>query len=192
MKCEYCGQEIPMESEFVLDDHYFCSKQHRYSWQNANENLSIQTPRKDKTNYKKIIIITISVVVIIAGFMIGLKMADIFYKSETSIDKQLMNTAKEINKSCPIYIDKDTRLDNTISGPGKTLAYNYTLVNLQVNEVDIEALKGYIRPRILNIIKTLPEMKDMRENGVTFIYRYSYKNSIYAFDLKITPNDYRD
>jgi len=192
MKCEYCGQEIPMESEFVLDDHYFCSKQHRYSWQNANENLSIQTPRKDKTNYKKTIIITISVVVIIAGFMIGLKMADIFYKSETSIDKQLMNTAKEINKSCPIYIDKDTRLDNTISGPGKTLAYNYTLVNLQVNEVDIEALKGYIRPRILNIIKTLPEMKDMRENGVTFIYRYSYKNSIYAFDLKITPNDYRD
>ena len=48
-----------------------------------------------------------------------------------TFDKQMMKTASEINKSCPIMVDAETRLDNTVALPNKTIQYNYTLVNIE-------------------------------------------------------------
>ncbi len=37
-----------------------------------------------------------------------------------------MEIASEINKSCPMMIDKETQFDNALAMPGKVFQYNYT------------------------------------------------------------------
>lgn len=44
----------------------------------------------------------------------------------TSIEKELRESANELNKNCPVMIDSETRLDNTIVIDAKTFQYNYT------------------------------------------------------------------
>jgi len=53
----------------------------------------------------------------------------LFFKAP-SFDKVMMKAASELNKTCPIMVDKETRLDNAVSLPGQIFQYNYTLVNM--------------------------------------------------------------
>lgn len=107
-----------------------------------------------------------------------------------SFDKVMMNAASEINKTCPIMVDRETRLDNVIALPENTLQYNYTLINLTKDQVNIDELKEYIKPAIINNIKTNPDMKAYRENKTTMAYYYKDKNGISLFKLTVTAEDY--
>ena len=53
--------------------------------------------------------------------------------------------AADINKrgGFPKMIDAETRLDRVSGGPGKKLTYNYTLVNLRANQVNLAALSKF-------------------------------------------------
>ena len=44
----------------------------------------------------------------------------LFFKPQ-SYDKVMMQAASELNKTCPIMVDQDTRLDNAIALPGNVL-----------------------------------------------------------------------
>ena len=107
------------------------------------------------------------------------------------IDKILMSTASEMNKTCPVMIDSMTRLDNTIAFPGKVLQYNYTLVSLGKSDADTIKAKAFLEPRILNTIRTSPQMKYLREHETTFNYYYKDKNGMYFFSIEITPDRYK-
>lgn len=114
-----------------------------------------------------------------------------FLFNYSSIDKKLVNVASELNKSCPIMIDSETRLDNSIALPNKTFQYNYTLVSIDDKNADVEALKSYLNPIILNTITTNPDMKEFRENNVILVYNYKDKNSKHLFKLTFYPNQYK-
>jgi len=101
-----------------------------------------------------------------------------------------MKTASEINKSCPMMIDSDTRLDNAISLPSNIFQYNYTLVNMEKETIDIDMLKGYLEPNITNFVRTNPDMKFQREKKVTVNYYYKDKNGNYLFKISVTPEQY--
>jgi len=131
----------------------------------------------------------------IAGIIIGAVIYQLighFMFPAPSIDQQLMKVADELNKNCPIMVDKETRLDNTVAGVGKTLAYNYTLVNLAKEDLDIDGMKASLWPILVNNVKYHEEMKTFRENDVTLKYYYKDREGIFVLSLEITPSDYKN
>jgi hypothetical protein len=97
----------------------------------------------------------------------------------------------EVNKTCPKMIDKETRLDNTIALSDRTIQYNYTMVNLEKESIDIDYFEENLKPIILNEVKTNPGLKNFRENKVTMSYYYKDKNGKFLIKLKFNPDSYK-
>jgi len=165
--CSSCGYELPkVTSEQVVSD---------------------IPAKKAKRKYTKSQIVGIIVGTVVAAIVSVLVQQ---WLSPT-IDKVMMKTASELNKTCPIMLDADTRLDNVLALPNKTFSYNYTLVNYEKEMVDTIALKNYLMPNIINNIKTNPEMKFVRDAGVIMKYYYKDKNGNYLLSIIATPEQYK-
>jgi ribosomal protein L37E len=108
-----------------------------------------------------------------------------------SLDKQLMAAASELNKTCPIIVDVETQLDNTVALPDNTFQYNYTLVRLDKSAIDSIKLKANLEPSIIEQLKTNPQMKFFRENNVTMNYLYKDMNKQYIALISIKPEMYQ-
>ena len=59
---------------------------------------------------------------------------------KTDIQTMLMLTAEEMNKMCPMTVDQDTRLDNVVVLSNKTIQYNYTWVNFELEDLDLSII----------------------------------------------------
>ncbi|MDC9722946.1 MAG: zinc ribbon domain-containing protein [Urechidicola sp.] len=112
------------------------------------------------------------------------------FPNSDSLDKTLMKVASEINKTCPIMIDSETRLDNTISLPDKILQYNYTAINIVKDSLNIDDAKNQLEPNIINIVKNNPQMKTLKDYKTTFNYYYKDKNGKFLFIISVTPDKY--
>jgi hypothetical protein len=141
-----------------------------------------------KKNTTSIIATTVGIIVaaVVSKFVVN------YFNDSMSFDEQLMQVSQEINKHCPFMIDQDTRLDNTIGGPGNSFTYNYTLVNYFAEEVDVDELKERIEPQMIMNIKTSPDMEQFRENNVTLLYKYRDKAGNFIFEIKISPGKYKE
>jgi hypothetical protein len=109
-----------------------------------------------------------------------------------SFDKAMMQAASELNKTCPIMIDKETRLDNAVALPGNVFQYNYTLVNAVKDSIDLKSFEDYMQPLILNIVKTNPDLKLFRDNKVTMTYSYNDMNGVFITKISITKDLYTE
>ena len=176
-KCNKCGNENAYISKYCWNCGYELLIQ--------KEVQSAQKPIK-KIDIKKLIgMIICAIAFIIAYFLIQ----PLF--STPNIDKELMKVASEINKSCPIMIDNETRLDNTMALPSKTLQYNFTLISMEKETVDSIELKSYLEQNIKNNVRTNPDMKFFRDKKITTNYYYKDKNGIYLFTISATPEQYK-
>lgn len=102
----------------------------------------------------------------------------------------LNDAASELNKSCPMMVDKITRLDNAMVMPNNEFQYNYTLINSEEGDVDINALETNLRPVLENMIHTNPDLKFFRDNNTTMSYVYNDKNGIFLLKIDIHPDEY--
>jgi hypothetical protein len=210
LRCPKCGNFNEVKTEYMI----FCPVCHKKldnnytDWIKFNPDKTFEdfkqlictteiteTPvKKSKTfNTKRIkywigFAVTLSIFYAI-GQIGGEKIIGLFKSS--SFDKALMLTASEINKTCPVMVDKATRLDNTIALPGNVFQYNYTLIGLVKDSVDIEGLKKYLEPTIRNFVKSSPEMKSLRDNKTTIRYYYKDKTGIYLFAISVEPEKYQ-
>ena len=142
----------------------------------------------DKSKGKK----TIGIIVGIVAFgLTYFGVQQIFFKAPT-FDKAMMEAASELNKTCPIMVDQDTRLDNAAALPGNIFQYNYTLVNLDKSEVNIDTVKKYVEPGLINNVKTNPDLKGYRDNKVTVAYNYKDKNGVFVLKINVTPDLYAE
>ena len=57
-----------------------------------------------------------------------------------SIEQALRKMSDQVNKQMPKVIDRDTRLDNIVAGPGARFSYNYTITSASSRDVDRPAL----------------------------------------------------
>ncbi len=124
------------------------------------------------------------------GLTVAILVQQYFFKPP-SFDKQMMQMASELNKTCPVMVDAETRLDNAVALPEKTFQYNYTLVNMVKDSIDIVSIEEYLKPVILNTIKTNPDLKSFRDNNVIMSYNYKDKNSMHILKLTFTPDHYK-
>src|SRR5690349_10403739 len=121
---------------------------------------------------KKSLVLYITMIATLAAFMT----AQSFCNMKPSFDKAMIQTASEFNKSCPMMVDKETRLDNAIALPGKIFQYNYTLVNLEKSAIDVDRLKSILEPMVVSKASSEPGLKTFRDNDVTMRYNYKDKN----------------
>ncbi len=124
-------------------------------------------------------------------YIAGIILLTTFASCDKVIDAKLTATANELNKTCPIMVDKETRLDNLMALPGKILQYNYTLVNYARTDIDTVKLKGAIMPGMIQGMKTMPDLKYMRDNKVTMSYQYKDKNGAYLMRIVLKPETYQ-
>lgn len=210
LKCAKCGYFNEVKTEYLV----FCSNCHKkldpnYSdWIRINPDKSfddftqkfctteiIEIPVKKVNSgtprrMKLLIGFAITFAIFYAIGQFGGEKIVRFIKGAT-YDKALMQSASEINKTCPIMVDASTRLDNTIALPGNVFQYNYTLVSMVKNSVNITELKKYLEPRITNLVKSSPEMKSMRDNKTIIKYSYKDKTGMYLFDISVKPEQYQ-
>lgn len=197
MKCEFCNMEIVSGSEVEENGHYFCNSLHRYNWRNTDiDNLNTQPnkkavkPSKVKLSPEKIIII----IFVVLGSSLGPTLfhyADNLLGEKNKVDPAIMASVNTMNKSLPVMIDAETRLDNVLALPGQQFLYNYTLVNYSRNSFDTTLAQTQLRPRMINLYKTSPDLKLFRDYGFKVICTYRYKDGGYAMRITINPEEYK-
>lgn len=94
---------------------------------------------------------------------------------------------REINKKLPMMVDKETRLDSTTPGPGRMLAYNYTLVNYTASQLSDQWLNTFQR----KVVKTScrQKQKNLLSNKISMRYRYSSADGYMVRNFIINPTD---
>ncbi len=107
-----------------------------------------------------------------------------------STDRILQESVERMNKNYPMMIDEYTRIDEVTIPSDKTIQYNYTLVSLTKEEFNKGEIQEQIEPFIINGVKSDPQMKELRDKGITFIYFYQDKNGEFAYQFRVTPEMY--
>lgn len=140
------------------------------------------------TNKTKIISAVISVV---AFFVVYYIIQFFFIGNKSSFQNEMEKASQEINKMCPQMIDSETRLDNSTVFPNKVMQYNYTLINMNSGEIDLEEMEQYLKESILNNVKTNPDLKIYRDNDATLNYLYKDKRGVFLLKIEIPPSLYK-
>ena len=178
--CIECGFELPKIIKEVVPE--------------------VQTTVKPKKKRKYVsLLVIISLIVItlsVLGYFTYQKLVEnkVFATIENVINtakNPLQLIANEMNKSCPMMVDEETRLDK-VTLPSKTVfQYNYTLINYEKTEIDTVKIKSNLEQNIIQLIKTNPQMEYQRQNNVTMNYIYNDKNGDYIMSIIITPELYK-
>lgn len=177
-KCEKCNKLNSNLSKFCSQCGYDLPKE---------KVVNISNIRISDKKYKSKIL---PIIVGIIAFGITFFAIQKLLKNPQTFDKAMMEAASEINNSCPIMVDNDTRLDNTVAMSNNVFQYNYTLVNLEKSEINLEELRNFIEPNVVNNLKTNPDMKAFKENKVTMVYNYKDKNGEFILKINVTPEKY--
>jgi hypothetical protein len=108
-----------------------------------------------------------------------------------SLENKLKEAAIELNKSCPMMVDSETRFDSAMTVSSSEFQYNYTLVNLKPDDIDPEQLIEVLKPLLVNNIAINPDLNMFRDNDVTLTYLYKDMNGDFFAKIPVTPADYR-
>ncbi|MBN2639685.1 MAG: hypothetical protein JXR65_11445 [Bacteroidales bacterium] len=209
LKCNNCGHYNEVKSEYMV----FCANCNK-KLNNSFSEWVKRNPEKSFDDYKQVVCTTekaeikeqkpkskkvkslkywIGFAVAFAIFYAigqigGEKIVDLFRKP--LIDRVLMKTASEINKTCPVMVDQYTRLDNAVVLPDKVFQFNYTLLNIDTESVNINELKKNLEPSIINYVRTSPQIQKLRDEKVTINYNYRNDSGAYLFTISVKPEDY--
>jgi hypothetical protein len=131
------------------------------------------------------------VIAILIGGAIGKGVIQSFYNSESNgdFDKSLMKVSSQLNENLPMMIDRETRLENTMGGPGKKFTYYYRLVNYEAEEIDLAEFNRNVATTVRRNAINNKQLKLMFKKGVTVIYNYNGKNGKFIADIRITPSE---
>lgn len=130
---------------------------------------------------------------IVFGTIVGfLLVQQLFFSTEEPInyDAVLEKSAEGVNRNCPMMVDDETQLVNAEALPGKVFQYNYKLIRMKKEGVNIDEIKRILEPNIMRVVARNPELKNFRDNGVTMAYQYKDMDGEYLFEIKVTPEQY--
>ena len=148
-----------------------------------NQNLDSPIAKKEKKKQPIGTIIGVVIGVLFSLFLTGNYFAP-------SIDSKLVDFSTNFNKNCPMNIDQFTRIDNTIVLPNKTIQYNYTIIGTSKENVDLTIFEETVFPRLLQTVKTIPDLKVFRDNEVTLKYNYNDESGTYVTSYSVMPSMY--
>ncbi len=104
------------------------------------------------------------------------------------VDQLLAETTAKLNKHIPLQVDEETRLDG-VSAENKTLIYEYTLLNYEKAELNLEILKSNIAPVVKKGACTEASMKPLFDSGINVHYHYKGKHGESLMMIKVISSD---
>ena len=133
----------------------------------------------------------------IISIVIGVVTFPLFYFGvqkflKKDLESQLKEAVLEINKSAPMNVSKLSRLDSASIIGKKEFIYHYTLITTAKNQVNMDTVNKYIRPTIIENVKTNSDLKIYRDNNITLKYKYYDKNGEFAMEIPVTPELYKE
>jgi hypothetical protein len=182
VKCTHCEEYNNTNAKYCFRCGYELPK-------TKMESMGTTAPKKSENGKLTSKNLLGSVVGIVAFGLAYFLVQQVFLKPP-SYDKVMMKAASELNESCPMMVDQYTRLDNAVALPGNIFQYNYTLVDMTKAEVNLDTVKKYFEPGIINNVKTNPDLKLQRDNKTTMVYNYRDKNGIFVVKFSVTPELY--
>ncbi len=129
-------------------------------------------------------IVLIIVVVIVTKFSIGRNSVP---SNPAELDRWLVRQSSETNASLPKMIDAETRLDTTKAGPGPQFTFNYSLPARAMADVDLAALKQYVRTKTVQAI--CKSSRPILKAGVTVNLVYRSKDGSLLTRVAVAPAD---
>jgi hypothetical protein len=103
-----------------------------------------------------------------------------------SSDDIVAATAREMNKTLPMMVDGETRLDSTAAGPGRVLAYNYTLINYVASQLDASSLAA-IERQVVGV-SCSQQQQNLLSKNVAMRFRYTSSDGYMVRDFTINRN----
>ncbi|HET6559813.1 MAG TPA: hypothetical protein VFG54_20980 [Prolixibacteraceae bacterium] len=180
--CTTCGKENPVTYKYCFGCGYELPKIKAQ----ISEDLPPSKPNKTKFNKSTLLGIVVGAVFFALGYFV---VQQLLFKTPI-LDKAMMAMASEINKSCPLMVDAETRLDNSAALTNNTFQYNYTLINVEINTVNPEEMKGYMEPYLIDQVKNNKQMELFRKLKTTINYSYKDKTGKFLFMVSVTPDKY--
>ena len=124
--------------------------------------------------------------IIVAVVVIAVIVQRIFFRGGT-VDRDVADFARVMNKTCPDMIDPETRLDKVLATSDKNLQFNYTLIHMIKDSIPIIRMKRYMEPLILDKIKNSGTLRRFLKKDLTWIYSYSDRKGVFVFKVTYTP-----
>jgi hypothetical protein len=105
--------------------------------------------------------------------------------NEGALEEMLKKSAEDINRTAPLMIDKDTRLDSAMFLSSHKFVYLYTLVNYSAEQISWNQFSTKISPRLTNY--ACSAMPFFMSNNVEVVYRYRSKDGSVLGDILVDP-----
>ncbi|HSD06831.1 hypothetical protein [Flavobacterium sp.] len=141
---------------------------------------------KKETNKKLFIRKGIKIVFVVVLVILA---QQFFFKNKT-IGNEIKPLVENYNKACPMMISEDICMESVNSLPDNIVQYDFTLVHVKKEAIDVNALKKSVEKEILSTSKTNPSLEAFRNNNSTVVYIYRDKNQKNLFKVVLTPEMY--
>jgi len=125
----------------------------------------------------------------IPNFLVARDRAQKIHASLATVEGQLQALAVQLNKQSNKMVDEVTRLDGVEALPNLTLVYKYSLISKTPTEITSEMLDRTVRPNLVKMYNTFPDMKQFRDNGITITYQYRDSSGAKLGEISVGPND---
>lgn len=140
-----------------------------------------------KVRSKKIIIRKVIKIIFV---LILIFLVQYFYVKNKMIGDEIAPLVANYNRACPMMISNDIRMESVNSLPENTVQYDFTLVRVIKENIDVKALKTSVEKEILSSSKTNPSLEAFRNNNSTVVYVYRDTNQKMLFKVELTPELY--
>ncbi len=112
---------------------------------------------------------------------------------ETNSEKPrtLASATAFINDRCPEVVDPETRLDSVLLSQEDQLIYYYSLPNKVSSGINPPAFTAFLLPKIIENVRTNPDLKMHRDSLVTMVFNYLDGNGAFITEFMVGPDVYR-
>lgn len=142
---------------------------------------------EDKRRKKRILIRKVIKIVFVIALIL---LAQHFYFQNKMVGDEIAPLVANYNSACPMIISDDIRMESVNSLPDNTVQYDFTLVRVIKENIDVKALKTSVEKEILSSSKTNPSLEAFRSNNTTVVYIYRDNNQKMLFKVVLTPEFY--
>lgn len=107
-----------------------------------------------------------------------------------AINKELTQTASDINESTPVMLDQYTRFDFASVSTDNVFRYHYTIINSENPDSLIRAVESSVRDNISHEFNENPQLRFFKENNVSIEYVYNDETEKTIKIIRIDSSDY--
>jgi len=200
MRCKQCGKYIPeglgikqcscgaelqeeigqieKESEVITNESNTIEKK----TQIATKKEFTPEEKKKKRN---------TLISTVVGICVSMIVSSLFLPNNHLSDKDLLKEVEKGNKLCPIAVDEFTRIDSFSMPESKTFMLHGTAIGITKEEANLDTIKKYIEPGLLENTRTNSQLKSARNSKITFIYVFNDMNGEVFYKYIVTPDMYK-